>query len=117
MHLKIQKMMEKKRIENLDQLREAKRKLKIKMALADKRAKEGFLYSTFNRFFNSVESSSVLQRNPLSKNIHNSLNFLSNKASDKFELSKTTQSIVSAAIVLAAPFIAKKLQDFIDRYN
>lgn len=109
--------MKTKHIQTLAELREAKKKLKIKMAIADEKAREGFLYSTINKLFDSIENSSKTWNTPMSENIHSSLNFISNRATKKFNLGKTTQSIISIAILIGAPIIAKKIQDFIDDYE
>lgn len=109
--------MKDKKISNLAELRQAKRELKIKMALADKRAKEGFIYSSVNKLFGSIEKNSELRKSKLGNNVHNSLNFLSEKADDKFNLSSTTKKLISTIIVVAAPIIAKKIQDYIDDYR
>lgn len=111
------KKMKTKHIDNLADLRLAKRELKMKMALADQRAKEGFLYTTANRLFGSIEKNSTIQNSSLGQNVNSSLNFLSGKATEKFNLGKTAQSLLSIAILVAAPFIAKKIQDFTDNQS
>ncbi len=109
--------MKTKHIDNLADLRQAKRKLKMKMALADQRAKEGFLYTTANRLFGSIEKNSAIQNSALGQNVNSSLNFLSDKATEKFNLGKTARSLISIAILVAAPIIAKKIQDFTDNQS
>lgn len=111
------KKMKTKHIDNLADLRQAKRELKMKMALADQRAKEGFLYSTVNKLFGSIDRNSAVQNSVMGENVNSSLNFLSNQATKKFNLGKTAQSLISIAILVAAPIIAKKIQDFTDNQS
>lgn len=110
-------MGDKKKIRSLEELRQAKRELKIKMALADKRAKEGFIYSSVNKFLGSIERNSEIRKTKLNNNISNSLNFISDKADDKFNFGDTTKKLISAFIIVAAPIISKKIQDYLDDYR
>lgn len=98
-------------------LRQAKRELRMKMTLADQRAKEGFLYSTVNKLLGSIDKNSAVQNSVMGENVNSSLNFLSNQAVKKFNLGKTAQSLISIAILVAAPIIAKKIQDFTDNQS
>lgn len=107
--------MKTKHIDSLEDLRKAKRELKMKMKLADQKAKNGFLYSTVNKLFNSVETNNSIQNSTIGSNVNSSLNFLSDKAARKFKLSKSAQNLISTAILIAAPIIAKKIQDYIDQ--
>lgn len=109
--------MKTKHIDNLADLRQAKRELKMKMTVADQRAKEGFLYSTVNKLFGSIDRNSEVQNSVMGENVNSSLNFLSNQATKKFNLGKTAQSLISIAILVAAPIIAKKIQDFTDNQS
>lgn len=111
------KKMKTKHIDNLADLRQAKRELKMKMTVADQRAKEGFLYSTVNKLFGSIDRNSEVQNSVMGENVNSSLNFLSNQATKKFNLGKTAQSLISIAILVAAPIIAKKIQDFTDNQS
>jgi len=101
-------------IKTLAELRAAKRALKVKMARADEEAKEGFLYSTINKLFAKVEDNSLVQNTAIGSGVNTALNFLSNQAHSRFKMGATSKSILSIAIVIAAPIIAKKVQDFID---
>jgi len=108
--------MKTKHIETLAELRQAKKELKLKMALADKKAKESFLYSTVNKLVNTIENKSIVQKTSLGGNVHSSLNFLSDKAAEKFRLGKTSKNILSLTIMIAAPIIAKKIQDYLEEH-
>lgn len=103
-----------KDINTLADLRQAKKELKHKMALADKEAQEGFLYSTVNKLFNKIEDNSLVQNTPIGSGVNSALNFLSNQAGNRFNIGKTGKTILSIAAVVAAPIIAKKIQEFLD---
>lgn len=104
-----------KDINNLADLRQAKKELKHKMALADKEAKEGFLYSTVNKLFNKIEDNSLVQNTPIGSGVSSALNFLSSQAGNRFKIGKTGKTILSVAAIVAAPVIAKKIQEFVDQ--
>ena len=104
-----------KDINSLADLRQAKRKLKLEMARADREAKEGFLYSTVNKLFHTIEDNSHTQNTPVGNGIHSALNFLSDQAQNRFNMGKTAKTILSIAVVVAAPIIAKKVQEIIDK--
>lgn len=106
--------MKTKDINTLADLRQAKKELKLKMARADKEAQDGFLYKTVNQLFNKVEDNSKVQNTPVGNGVSSALNFLSNQAQNHFNLGKTAKTVFSIAIVVAAPIIAKKVQEFID---
>lgn len=115
MPFKIQKtQMKNKRITNLAELRQAKKDLKIKMELADKKAKDGLIFSAVNKLFNSVEDQGLIQNSTIGSGVHSALNFLSGRAENQFNLGKTGKLLLSTAIIVGAPIIAKKLQEFVD---
>jgi len=107
--------MKTKDINNLADLRQAKKELKLKMARADEEAKNGFLYSTINKLFSKVEDNSAVQNTTLGAGVSSALNFLSDKAQSRFNMSKTAKTVFSIAVVVAAPIIAKKVQELIDK--
>lgn len=104
-----------KHINNLEQLRAAKRELKLRMAREDREAQEGFLYSTVNKLFSKVENNATTQSTPVGNGVHSALNFLSNQAQSRFNMGSTAKSILSIGIVIAAPIIARKIQELIDK--
>ncbi len=108
-------MMKTKDINTLADLRQAKKELKLKMTRADENAKEGFLYSTVNKLFSKVEDNSAVHNTTVGAGVSSALNFLSDKAQSRFHMSKTAKTVLSIAMVVAAPIIAKKVQEFIDR--
>lgn len=107
--------MKTKDINSLADLRQAKRELKLKMAKADREAQDGFLYKTVNKLFSKVEDDSHIQNTPVGNGVHSALNFLSNQADNRFNLGKTGKTVLSIAIAVAAPIIAKKVQELIDK--
>ncbi len=106
--------MKTKDINTLADLRQAKLELKQQMKLADKEAQDGFVYKTINNLFNKVEDSSTIQNTTVGSGVSAALNFLSNQAQNRFNMGKTAKMVLSIAIVVAAPIIAKKVQEFID---
>lgn len=109
------KKMKMNEINNLKQLRAAKRELKLKMARQDREAQESFLYSTINKFFSKIEESGTAQNTPVGNGVHSALNFISNQAQNRLNMGKTTRTLLSLGVMIAAPIIAKKVQEFIDR--
>lgn len=108
------KTMKTKDIHNLADLRQAKKELKLKMARADEEAKNGFLYSTVNKLFSKVEDHSAVQNTTVGAGVSSALNFVSNQAQNRFNMGKTAKTVLSIAVVIAAPIIAKKVQELID---
>lgn len=95
-------------------LRQAKKDLKLKMNQADNDAKDSFLYSTFNKLFSKVEDNSAVQNTTVGAGVSSALNLLSNQAQNRFNMGKTAKTILSIAVVVVAPIIAKKVQELID---
>lgn len=108
------KKMEIKDINSLADLKAAKKELKFKMAVQDQRTKEGLIYSSVNKLFDQIESTAVTQQSFLGSSVNGTLSFLTQKAGDKFHLSKTTKSVLSLAMLIAVPIITRKLQNYID---
>ncbi len=104
-----------KEINTLAQLREAKQELKLRMKNADEEAKDGFIYKTVNKLFNKVEDNTTTFQTPVGSGVNTALNFISNQAQSRLNMGNTAKSILSIAIVVAAPIIAKKVQELIDK--
>lgn len=102
-------------IKNLDDLRKVKQELRIEMNLADQRLKNGFIYSSINKFASKIESDASQFDTPLGSSIHSTLGFISNKVNEQFQLNKSTQKFIQLAVFIATPIITKKVQDFIDK--
>lgn len=103
-----------KEINNLADLRLAKKQLKAKMSNADRDAQEGFLYKTFNGLVNKVEDSSSVLGTPIGNGVNTALSFISGQATQRFKMGTTGKTILSLAVIVAAPIIAKKIQELID---
>lgn len=108
---------ETRHIKTLAELREAKRELRMKIALADRNSRQSFLFSSASKLFNRIEDSSSIQQSGLGQNVYSALNLVSEKANEKFQLGKTAKTLISIAILVSAPIIAKKIQDIIDDYR
>ena len=108
------KKMNYKEINTLAQLREAKHELKLRMKNADEEAKDGFIYKTVNKLFNKVEDNASSFQTPVGSGVNTALNFISNQAQSRFNMGNTAKTVLSIAVVVAAPIIAKKIQDMIN---
>lgn len=103
-----------KEINTLADLRLAKKQLKNKMSNADKNTQEGFLYKTFNNLVNKVEDNSTMIASPIGNGVNTALSFISGQATQRFKMGATGKTILSLAVIVAAPIIAKKIQELID---
>lgn len=108
------KKMKTKDINTLADLREAKRQLKLKMANADKSAQEGFLYKTINNFVSKVEDNSNSISSPIGGGVNTALSFISGQASQRLKMGNAGKAALSLAVMIVAPIIAKKIQEFVD---
>lgn len=105
--------MKTKDINTLAQLREAKKELKQQMAAADQNAQDNFLFSSLNKLFSKVEKSNEIQTSPVGSGVSGALNFLSNQAENRLNMGKTGKTILSIAVAVVTPIIAKKVQEYI----
>ena len=62
-----------------------------------------------------MENNAATQSTPVGNGVHSALNFISNQAQNRLNLGSTAKSIISIGIVIAAPIIAKKIQELIDK--
>lgn len=106
-------MISMKNIKNLEDLRKAKQELKTQIAKNDANTKKNFLYNSVNKLFSTVETKT--NHSLVGSGVNGTLHYLSKKASHKMHLGKTGQTILSLAIIVATPIIAKKIQHFIDK--
>lgn len=109
------KMKNNRSIKSLAELRLAKKALKLKIDAADQKAKEGLILSSVNKLFDGVESNSLMHSSKIGSGVNSALGFLSKTAEKTFKLSNKSSSILSIGIAIAAPIIAKKLQEYIDK--
>lgn len=108
-------MINMKNIKNLEDLRKAKKELKSQIAKNDANTKKSFLYNSVNKLFSTVETKTKTNHSLVGSGVNGTLHYLSKKASHKMHLGKTGQTILSLAIIVATPIIAKKIQHFIDK--
>lgn len=106
--------MEHRKIKNLADLRRAKRDLKFQIDIADHKAKNGLVLSSARKLFNSVEGNAAVNNSIVGTRVNSTLGFLSNAAESRFNLGQTGKTVLSLAIAIAAPIIAKKIQNYID---
>lgn len=102
-------------IQNLEDLRRAKRELKAEMNRSDLKAKNSFLFSTLGGLVNNVSKNSLLQNSPIGSGVNKTLGFLSNTVQNRFQLNGTAKTLLSTAVLILTPVIAKKIQDLIDK--
>ena len=97
-----------KQITNLEELRLAKKRLKSEIVVLEKSYDNSFTSKAFN-----LVSSFKYNENFASSKIEDSLNWLGNKASQRFPMNGVTKIVVSSLIMLATPIITSKIQEFI----
>lgn len=107
-------MMRNKEIKNLADLRRAKRELKLKIDKVENQTGNSFWANTAKTFTNSIENSFLINTSPVGSQVNSTLNFLSNSAQKAFKINDTGKRLISIAILVTAPIIAKKIQDYID---
>lgn len=95
-------------IKNLEDLRLAKKKLKAEMRLTEKRQEN----SPMNKIGNLISSFTTNEQFASSK-IESSLQWIGNKASNKYPMKGLSKIIVSGIIMIAVPIITAKIQDYI----
>lgn len=106
--------MKTKHINTLAELRQAKKALKEKMEVADLEVQDNFLYNTATKLFSSIENNSFINDSPIGSGVNNVLNFITTQAGTRLNFGKAGKTILSVAVIVAAPIIAKKVQEFID---
>lgn len=107
-------MMRNKEIKNLADLRRAKRELKLKIDKVENQTGNSFWANAAKTFTNSIENSFLINTSPVGSQVNSTLNFLSNSAQKVFKINDTGKRLISIAILVTAPIIAKKIQDYID---
>lgn len=106
--------MKNKNIKNLADLRKAKKELKIKIDQVENQTNNSFLASSAKSLVSSIEESLFISKSPIGTQVNSALNFLSGAAQDKLKINNTGKKLISIAILVAAPIIAKKIQDYIE---
>lgn len=96
-------------IKNLEDLRNAKRKLKLEMKMSENKHENSLL----NKAVNAVTSFRA-DSNFASSKIENSLNWIGEKASAKYPMNGFSKILISGLIMVAVPVITSKIQDYIE---
>ncbi|WP_413533507.1 hypothetical protein [Empedobacter brevis] len=96
-------------IKNLDDLRMAKRKLKLQMKVAENKHENSFVNKAFNVVKNLQSDSSFT-----SSRVENALNWAGDKASKKYPMKGFTKILISGLIMIAVPIITSKIQEYIE---
>ena len=95
-------------IKNLEELRLAKKRIKAEMKLAEKQQENSVVNKAVSFISNLKADESIA-----SSKIESSLQWLGNKASEKYPMKGFSKIIISGLIMLAVPIITSKVQDYI----
>lgn len=104
------KITKKPAIKNLKDLRREKKRLKAEI----KKTEVANENSIINKAFSSFNSFTTDQ-NFASNKIESTLQWLGNKASDRYPMKGLSKIIVSGLIVFLVPIITSKIQDYIKK--
>ncbi len=96
-------------IKNLDDLRMAKRKLKLQMKVAENKHENSFVNKAVNLVTNLKSDTSFT-----SSKVENALNWVGDKASNKYPMKGVTKIVISGLIMIAVPIITSKIQEYIE---
>ena len=96
-------------IKNLDDLRMAKRQIKSQMKHAENKHENSFVNKAVNLVTNLKSDTSFT-----SSKVENALNWVGNKAADKYPMKGITKVVIAGLIMIAVPIITSKIQDYIE---
>ena len=96
--------MQTKHIDNQAQLREAKLELKKKMVQTDHDLQDNWLFSFVNKLVGKKKKSNV------DETTEDNLKFLASQEQKKFDYEKIGKIVLSIALTIAAPILARKLK-------
>lgn len=96
-------------IKNLEELRLAKRKLRIEMKASEKKHDNSLVNKAVGLISNIKTDS-----NFTSSKVENALSWVGNKASEKYPMKGITKIVISGLIMIAVPIITSKIQEYID---
>lgn len=99
-----------KQIKNLDDLRLAKKRLKAEIRSSEKASENSLINKAFNAF--STFSS---DHNFASNKVESTLQWIGDKASNKYPMKGFSKILISGLIVIAVPIITEKIQDYIKK--
>ena len=95
--------MQTKHIDTQAQLREAKLELKKKMVQTDRDLQDNWLFSFVNKLVGKKKKSNVYETT------EDNLKFLASQEKEKFDYEKIGKIVLSIAIAIVAPILARKL--------
>lgn len=96
-------------IKNLEDLRHARRSLKLQMKASERKHENSFVNKAVNLVSNLRSDTSFA-----SSRIENTLNWVGDKASKKYPMNGLSKVIISGLIMVAVPIITSKIQDYIE---
>lgn len=97
-------------IKNLKDLRREKRRLKSEIKQIEVSNENSMVNKAFSAF-----SSFSTDQNFATNKVESTLQWLGNKASDKFPMKGLSKIIISGIIVFLVPIITSKIQDYIKK--
>lgn len=99
-----------KQIKNLNDLRLAKKRLKADIRKSEKVNENSLVNKAFGTF-----SSFTTDQNFASNKVESTLQWLGDKASNKYPMKGLSKVIISGLIIIAVPIITEKIQDYIKK--
>ncbi len=100
---------EKPVIKNLEDLRMAKRRLKVEMKRSEHKHDNSFVNKAV-----SLVTNLKSDNNFASSKVENALNWVGDKASQKYPMKGITKVLISGLIMIAVPIITTKIQEYIE---
>lgn len=100
---------EKPVIKNLEDLRLAKRKLRIEMKASENKHDNSIVNKVVGLISNIKTDSHFT-----SSKVENALNWVGDKASNKYPMKGITKIVISGLIMIAVPIITTKIQEYLD---
>ena len=99
-----------KQIKNLNDLRLAKKRLKADIKKSEKVNENSLVNKAFGAF-----SSFTTDQSFASNKVESTLQWLGEKASNKYPMKGLSKVIISGLIIIAVPIITEKIQDYIKK--
>ena len=96
-------------IKNLDDLRIAKRKLKLQMKVSESKHENSFVNKAVS-IVSNLKSDTYFT----SSKVENALNWVGDKASEKYPMKGVTKIVIAGLIMIAVPIITSKIQEYIE---
>lgn len=106
--MKNNQTLKKKPIRNLEDLRKAKRRLKAEMRQSEKVQENSVVNKAVNMISTFTNDASFA-----SSKIEDSLQWLGNRASEKYPMKGLSKILISGLIMIAVPIITDKVQNYI----